>query len=93
MDGIANVFFCDNKSVGDSTCQPESSLKKKNVFIAYHKCREMFVVDILNMYFHFSKYNLVELITQVLPVVKKKYILNDFLHGSHLQLIHLYNNI
>ena len=41
LDVPANVF-CDNDSVAKSATNPEETLSKKNVSIAYHNCRESF---------------------------------------------------
>ena len=73
IDGPANVF-CDNESVVKSTMNPESTLKKKNVSIAYHKVRECFAAGIIDVYFQYSEDNLADVFTKVLPVVKRKNI-------------------
>lgn len=73
LDGPANVF-CDNESVTKSTMNPEATLNKKNVSIAYHKCRESFAAGITNVYFQFSEDNLADVLTKVLPVIKRKAI-------------------
>ena len=73
LDGPANVFG-DNESVIKSTSNPEATLKKKNISIAYHKCRECFAAGIADMFFIRSEENLADLLTKVLPVVKRKEI-------------------
>ena len=73
IEGPANVF-CDNDSVAKSSTNPEATLSKKNVSIAYHKCRESFAAGIMNIYFQYSEDNLADLFTKVLPVVKRKNI-------------------
>ena len=50
LDGPANVFG-DNDTVIKSASNPEATLKKKNVSIAYHKCRECFASGIASMYY------------------------------------------
>ena len=54
LDEVTNTF-CDSKYDVDSACKPESTLKKKNVSVAYHKSRESFVADTISIYFKFSK--------------------------------------
>ena len=71
LDGPANVF-CDNDSVVKSAINPEATLKKKNVSIAYHKCCECFAAGVPDIYFVYSDENLADLLTKVLPVVKRK---------------------
>ena len=73
LDGPANIF-CDNESVVKSNMNPESTLKRKNVSIAYHKCRESFAAGIVDIYFQYSSDNLADLSTKVLPVPKQKEI-------------------
>jgi len=55
-----------------SAINPEATLKKKNVSIAYHKCRECFAAGVANIYFVYSVENLADLLTKVLPVTKRK---------------------
>ena len=74
LDGPAN-FFGDNETVMKSASNPEATLKKKNVSIAYHKCRECFASGIANMYYIRSEENLADLLTKVLPIIKRKEIL------------------
>ena len=73
LDGPANVF-CDNDSVAKSSTNPEATLDKKNISIAYHKCREAFAAGITNIYFQYSEDNLADVFTKVLPVIKRKNI-------------------
>ena len=73
IEGPTNVF-CDNDSVAKSATNPEATLSKKNVSIAYHKCRESFAAGVMNIYFQYSEDNLADVFTKVLPVVKRKNI-------------------
>ena len=73
LEGPANTF-CDNESTVKSTVRPEARLNKKNVSIAYHKCRECFAAGVMNLYFEFSEDNLADFLTKVLPVIKRKRI-------------------
>ena len=71
LEGPANVF-CDNDSVAKSSTNPEATLSKKNVSIAYHKCREAFAAGVMDIYFQYSEDNLADVFTKVLPVTKRK---------------------
>ena len=73
LDGPTNVF-CDNESVVKSSVNPETTLKKKHVSIAFHKCRDSFAAGIINVFFQRSSENLADLFTKVLPVDKRKEI-------------------
>ena len=66
LDGPANMF-ADNESVVKSSMNPESTLNKKHVSIAYHLTRESFAAGIIDLYFVLSKDNLADLLTKVLP--------------------------
>ena len=66
LGGPANIF-ADNESVVKSSMNPESTLSKKHVSIAYHLTREAFAANILNIYFVPSRENLADLLTKVLP--------------------------
>ena len=67
----ANIFV-DNESVVKSSMNPETTLKKKHVSIAYHKARESFAANIITIYFVPSSENLADLFTKSLPVVRRK---------------------
>ena len=56
----------------DGPANPEATLKKNNVSITYHKCRECFAAGVVVIYFVYSDENLADLLTKVLPVVKRK---------------------
>ena len=71
IDGSTNVFV-DNESVVRSSMNPEASLKKKHVSIAYHKARESFAANIVTIFHVPSAENLADLFTKVLPVHKRK---------------------
>ena len=66
MEGPANLFV-DNESVVKASMNPESTLSKKHVSIAYHLTRESFAAGIVSIYFINSKDNLSDLLTKVLP--------------------------
>ena len=73
IDGPANVF-ADNDSVVKSSMNPESTLNKKHVSIAYHLTRESFAAGIVDVYFIYSKENLADLLTKVLSYNDRKSI-------------------
>ena len=66
IQGPTNLFV-DNESVVKASMNPESTLSKKHVSIAYHLTRESFAAGIVNLYFINSKDNLADLLTKVLP--------------------------
>ena len=71
IDGPANLF-ADNESVIKASMNPESTLSKKHVSIAYHLTRESFAAGIVNVFFIRSKENLADLLTKVLPYGERR---------------------
>ena len=65
LDGPSNLFV-DNQSVVKASMNPESTLSKKHVSIAYHLTRESFAAGFVNLFFIVSKDNLADLLTKVL---------------------------
>ena len=66
IKGAANIF-ADNESVLRSFMNPESTLSKKHVSVAYHLNRTAFAANIVNIFFIPSKEILADLLTKVLP--------------------------
>lgn len=71
--GPASIF-CDREPAAKSAVNPEAPHEKKNLSIAYHKCRECFTAGVVDIHIIYSENNLVNLLTKVLPVVKRKEI-------------------
>ena len=64
--------FCDNESVVKSSSRPESSLKKKNCSVAYHKVREaILAARKMLVYYESTSSNIADLFTKVLPYSKR----------------------
>ena len=64
IDGPCNVF-CDNDAVAKTTMRAETTLKKKNLSIAYHKSREAVACGIMLVFYERSGSNLSDLFTKV----------------------------
>ena len=56
INGTTSIF-CDNGLVVKSAYNPEATLKKNNLSIAYHKYRECFAVGVADKYFIYSEEN------------------------------------
>ena len=65
IEDAANIF-ADNESVIKFFMNPESTLSKKHVRIAYHLTQEA-LANIVNIVFIPSRENLADLVTRVLP--------------------------
>ena len=66
-----------------SAVNPEASLKKKHLSIVYHKCREFFAAGVVDIYFIHSEESLADLITKVLPMVKRKINIQLYIRKSN----------
>ena len=75
LDGPCNVF-CDNDAVAKTTMRAETTLKKKNLSIAYHKSREVVACGIMLVFYERSGSNLSDLFTKVLASLDRKRIMS-----------------
>ena len=71
-------IFCDNESVAKSEVNPEATLKKKKLSIAYRKCRECFAAGVADIYFIYSEDNLADLLTKGPTCGETKFIKNYY---------------
>ena len=66
IDGPTGVF-CDNESVVKNTTRPESSLKKENQAIGYHKGCEATEAGTIMIAKEDGDTNVADLLTKLLP--------------------------
>jgi hypothetical protein len=62
--GPANVF-CDNESLVKSSMRPESTLKKRNILICYHKVRELQAGGLVQVAWENGDTNLADILTKI----------------------------
>ena len=79
LSGPANVF-CDNKSVVTNATVPTSTLKKKHLAIYYDLALELCASGTLWIAFEFSKTNLADLLTKLMPGTTKRVLCGKFMH-------------
>jgi hypothetical protein len=65
LDGPANVF-CDNEAVVTNTSRVESTLKKKDVAICYHRVREASAMGMIQIATENTDTNLSDCLTKIL---------------------------
>ena len=65
IDGPCDIF-CDNESVVKNTTRPESPIKKKHNYIAYHKERESIAAGIIRIAKEDGKTNIADILTKLL---------------------------
>ena len=63
--------MCDNQSVVISGSFPESTLKKKDCSIVYHRVREAVTVGKVLIYYDITAPNIADLFTKVLTANKR----------------------
>ena len=63
----STLVFCDNQAVVLNSTHAESTLKRKHVSIAYHRCREAQAAGHIRIGFIKSNENLADILTKILP--------------------------
>ena len=71
-------MFCDNEAVYKNVSTPESTLKKKNVSICYHKCREAVAAGIVRIAKEGTATNLSDLFTKLMSQFQRESLLDRF---------------
>ena len=75
IDGPCNIF-CDNDAVVRTDMRVETTLKKNDLSIAFHKTREVVVCGIILVLFERSGSKLSDLFTKVLATIDRKRIMS-----------------
>jgi hypothetical protein len=63
----STAVFCDNQSVVKHSTAPESVLKKRHNFIAYHRAREAQAAGIIKVAWENGNTNIADLLTKLMP--------------------------
>ena len=77
LSGPTNLFM-DNEAVYKSTSVPESTLKKKHLSCAYHRCREAVAAGTVRVAKEGTDTNLADLFTKILPGPRRESLLDMF---------------
>ena len=77
IEGPSNMF-CDNESVYKNVSTPESTLKKNNVSICYHKCKEDVEDGLAQISKEGTSTNLSGLFTKILVQIRYETLLDKF---------------
>ena len=75
---VPSNMFCNNESVYKNVLTPESTLKKKNVSIFYHKCREAVSSGVSWIDKDGAATNLADLFTNMLVHIRRETLLDKF---------------
>ncbi len=76
----STIVFCDNEAVVQNVTRPESTLKKKHVSIAYHRCREAQAAGYIRIGFIKGMENLADMLTKVLPGPRLRKLMESIFH-------------
>jgi len=60
----ASYLFGDNKTVVNSSVNPESKLSKWHILLSYHPVREAVVARLLNFLFILGSFNLADILSK-----------------------------
>ena len=77
LEGPTNIF-CDNESVFKNSSIPDSTLKKKNTSICYHRSREEVAVGMVRFAKEGTTTNLSDLFTKPLPEPRCMFLFYQF---------------
>jgi hypothetical protein len=66
LEGCTSIF-CDNESVVKNTTRSESTLGKKHLSIAYHRCREAVAASFVRIGHIAGEINPADILTKILP--------------------------
>ena len=81
----STVIFCDNEAVVQNSTRPESTLKKKHVSIAYHRCREAQAAGYVRIGFIKGMENLADLLTKTLPGPRLQQLMEFVFHWRRVK--------
>jgi len=81
----STIVFCDNQAVVVNSTRSESTLKKKHVSIAYHRCREVQAAGYIRIGFIRSKDNLADMLTKILPGPRLRQLMEHIFHWKSNQ--------
>ena len=71
-------MFCDNETVYKNASTPESTLKKKNISICYHKFREAVAAGVARIAKEGTANNLVDMFTKMWVQIRRETLLDKF---------------
>ena len=77
IEGPSNMI-CDNEYIYKNVSTPESTFKKKNVSICYHKCREAVATGVVYIAKEGTATNLANVFTRLMIQIRCETLLNKF---------------
>ena len=77
-------IICDNQSVVSNMQNPSSTLKKKHLAVAWHKCREMVAMGASRVAHCLSQFNLSDLLTKPKGPRNLYKLIAGPLYGRHI---------
>lgn len=81
IDGPTSVF-CDHEAVVKNTVYSESTLKRKHLSIAYHRCREAQAAGYVRICWEKGDFNLADILTKLLPGPRMRALLQRLFYWN-----------
>jgi len=81
LDGPTSII-CDNESVVKNTTHSESTLKRKHLSIAYHRCREAIAAGCVRIANELGEYNPADVLTKLLPGPRMRCLLRRLFYWN-----------
>jgi hypothetical protein len=76
----STIVFCDNEAVVQNVTRPESTLKKKHISIAYHRCREAQAAGYIKIGFIKGMEDLADILAKALPGPRLRKLMGSIFH-------------
>jgi hypothetical protein len=76
----STLVFCDNQAVVLNSTHAESTLKRKHVSVAYHRCREAQAAGYIQIGFIKSNQNLADILTKILQGPRLRQLTEAIFH-------------
>ena len=75
---VPTNIFCDNEAIYKNESTPGSTLKKKNVIICYHKCREAVATGVVYIAKEGTATNVANMFTRLMVQIRCETLLDKF---------------
>ena len=79
IEGPYHMLY-DNKSVYKTVSNSELTLKKKNVSICYHKCKEAVAAKVDRISKEGTATNFIDMVTKMLVQIRRETFLDKFMY-------------
>jgi len=81
LDGATSII-CDNESVVRNTTHSESTLRRKHLSIAYHRCREAIAAGYVRVAWELGEFNPADILTKLLAGPRMRALLRQLFYWN-----------